>query len=143
RAQDVPKVHLIADGIASTDTDRWDNPRAAIIPKDAVVEWDLGRQETVRVIRIQADNNDLYELSGSLDGQQWSRLWVAGKVDLPGVQTRTSSPLNASLRYLRLTASGGDAKYSVGELELFDSVEAHEQAKLERIRPPLPPPPKA
>lgn len=141
RAEGLPKISLLADGVASTDGDIWDNKRAAIFEKGGVAEWDLGQQETIAGMRLQADNNDRYELFGSLDGEKWFPIWVAGPVDLPGVQTRTSSPLRSIARYLRLTASGGDSKYSLTELEVFDSAEAMEHAKLERVEPPPPPPP--
>ncbi len=141
RADGMPKVELLADGVASTDGDVWDNKRAAIFEKNGVVEWDLGAQENIGGMRLQADNNDLYSVDGSLDGEHWFKIWGAGPVDLPGVQTRTSSPLRAIARYLRLTASGGDAKYSITEFEVFDSAEAMENAQLERIAPPPPPPP--
>ncbi len=143
RADGLPKAALLADGEASTDGDTWNNPRAAIFEKGGVAEWDLGRQETIATLRLQADNNDLYEIFGSVDGVQWFRIWAAGKVDLPGVQTRTSSPMNFTARYLRLTASGGDEKYSLTELEVFDSQAALEGASLKRIAPPPPPPPRA
>lgn len=141
RADGMPKVALLSDGVASTDGDVWDNPRAALFEKNGVVEWDLGQQATIAGMRLQADNNDRYELTGSLDGEKWYPIWVAGPVDLPGVQTRTSSPLRAIARYLRLTASGGDSKYSVTELEVFDTFDAMENAPLQRVAPPPPPPP--
>lgn len=141
RADGLPKIALLSDGVASTDGDTWDNQRAAIFEKGGVAEWDLGQQETIAGMRLQADNNDRYELSGSLDGEKWFPIWLAGPVDLPGVQTRTSSPLRAVARYLRLTASGGDSKYSISELEVFDSADAMENAQLERVAPPPPPPP--
>jgi len=141
RADGMPKVELLADGVASTDGDVWDNKRAAIFEKNGVVEWDLGTQQNIEGMRLQADNNDLYTIEGSLDGERWARIWVAGPVDLPGVQTRTSSPLRAIARYLRLTASGGDSKYSLTEFEVFDSADAMENAQLERVSPPPPPPP--
>lgn len=141
RADGCPNVARLADGIASTDGDVWDSPRAAIFAAGGVLEWDLGQVEPIAILRIQADNNDRYIVSASLDGATWAPLWIAQPVELPGVQTRTSAPLQARARYLRLTAEGGDSMYSVAELEAFESVEAHGAAQLERIAPPPPPPP--
>lgn len=131
----------LADGVASTDADVWNNARAQVLSKTGVVEWDLGKPEIIASMRIQADNNDRYDIFGSLDGANWYPIWAAGGVDLPGVQTRTSNPLSASARYLRLTATGGDGMYSITELEVFDSVAALEGAQLERAPLPIPPPP--
>lgn len=141
RSDGCPHVARLADGIASTDGDVWDSPRAAVFAAGGVLEWDLGAVEPIAFARIQADNNDRYVVSGSLDGAAWTPVWVAQPVELPGVQTRTSPQLPAQARYLRLTAEGGDSMYSVAELELFDSKEALDGAKLQRISPPPAPPP--
>lgn len=143
RMDGCPNAARIANGVASTDGDVWDSPQAALLAAGGVVEWDLGRVERVAVMRIQADNNDRYLLSSSLDGNNWAPLWTAMPVELPGVQTRTAPEFSSPrlVRYLRLTAEGGDSMYSVAELELFDSAGALAAAQLERIAPPLPPPP--
>ncbi|HEY1088254.1 MAG TPA: hypothetical protein VGE37_11185 [Archangium sp.] len=141
RSEGCPNVVRLADGVASTDGDVWDNPRAAVFAATGMLEWDLGRVEPIAHLRIQADNNDRYLVSGSLDGTSWMPIWVGQPVELPGVQTRTSPLLSARARYLRLTAEGGDSMYSIAELEAFDSPGALAGAKLERIAPPPPPPP--
>lgn len=141
RSDGCPNVARMADGVASTDGDVWDSPRAALLAVSGVVEWDLGAVEPVSALRIQADNNDRYLISGSVDGTTWSTIWVAQAVELPGVQTRTSPEFTTQARYLRLTAEGGDSMYSVAELELFDSQAALSGAQLQRIAPPPPPPP--
>lgn len=141
RADGAPMAALLADGVASTDGDVWDNPRSAILKAGGAVEWELEQLEPIAALRIQADNNDRYIVSGSLDGATWFPIWVAQPVDLPGVQTRTSPELQARARFLRLTAEGGDSMYSMTELEAFDSLAALTGAQLARIAPPPPPPP--
>lgn len=141
RTDGCPNAARLADGVASTDGDVWDSPRAAIFAANGVLEWDLGAVEPIAFFRIQADNNDRYILSASLDGAAWAPVWVAQPVELPGVQTRTSTPVNLQARFLRLTAEGGDSMYSIAELEVFESQAALDGAKLERIAPPPPPPP--
>jgi len=140
RSEGAPNAARMADGTAPTDGDRWDTPHTAVLAARGVVEWDLGMPRPIAAARLQADNNDTYLLSGSLDGVTWGPLWVAKAVDSPGMQTRTSDPLSVRARYVRLTAEGGDSMYSVGELELFETVEDLVGAQLKRI--PLPPPPK-
>ncbi|MGV3620899.1 MAG: hypothetical protein ACO1OB_08780 [Archangium sp.] len=141
RSDGIANPAVLADGVASSDADVWNNPRAQVLSKTGFVEWDLGRPEIIAAMRIQADNNDRYDIQGSLDGDRWFPIWAAGGVDLPGVQTRTSNPLTASARFLRMTASGGDGMYSITELEVFDSLAALEGAQLERAALPIPPPP--
>ncbi len=136
-----PNAARIADGTASTDGDIWDSPRAALLAVNGVVEWDLGTLERIAALRIQADNNERYFVKGSVDGANWYLIWVAQPVDLPGIQTRTSPEVSAQARYIRLTAEGGDSKYSISELELFESTAALVGAQLTRIAPPPPPPP--
>jgi hypothetical protein len=131
----------MADGVASEDGDVWDSPRAALLAATGVIEWDLGSPRPIAVLRIQADNNDRYLVTGSLDGASWFPVWVAGPVELPGVQTRTSPVLSTQARYLRLTAEGGDKMYSVGELEAFESQQALDAEQLTRVKPPPGPPP--
>jgi hypothetical protein len=130
----------MTDGTAPTDGDFWRTQYTAELAAKGVVEWDLGMVRPVVAARIQADNNDVYVLSSSLDGIHWGPLWRAKAVEIPGVQTRTSEALSAQVRYVRLTAEGGDSMYSVGELELFETAQDLAGAQLKRI--PLPPPPK-
>lgn len=144
RAEGAPNAALLADGVASTDNDSWDNPRAAQLAKGGVIEWELVQISPVRNLHIQADNNDRYTVSGSTDGVNWFVLWIAGPVDLPGVQTRTSPELQGlPVRFVRLTADGGDGMYSITELEVYDSPAALRAAQLTRaeLAPPPPPPP--
>lgn len=142
KADGAPNAMLLADGIASVDGDVWDNPRAALFAKGGVIEWELVQISPVKNLRIQADNNDFYTVSGSVDGTNWFVLWIAGPVDLPGVQTRTAPELQGlPVRFLRLTADRGDGMYSITELEVYDSPAALRASTLKRIDPAPPPPP--
>jgi hypothetical protein len=131
----------VADGIAPSDGDVWDSPWTTRFDKGGVLEWDLGSRQHLSMFRLQADNNDFYHLQISDDGEQWKPAWTAKPVDIPGMQTRTSEPLDLDGRYLRLTAEGGDGMYSLGELEIFESQATMSRASLQRILPPPPPPP--
>jgi hypothetical protein len=143
RVRGAPDVARMTDGQAPIDGDAWDTPHTALLAAGGVVEWDLGSARHLGQARIQADNNDTYLLSTSEDGARFTPLWAARPVGVPGMQTRTSEPLEATARYVRLTAEGGDTKYSVGELELFDAPQGLAEAVVKRIVPPPPaaPPP--
>lgn len=135
-----PDAERMADGTAPSDGDVWKTQYTAVLAPAGSVVWDFGMVRPISAVRIQADNNDSYHVDVSMDGATWARLWSAKPVDVPGVQTRTSEPLSAQGRYVRLTAEGGDSMYSVGELEVFETVQDLVGAQLKRIA--LPPPPK-
>lgn len=135
-----PDAERMADGTAPSDGDVWKTKYTAVVAPAGSVVWDFGMVRPIGAVRIQADNNDSYHVDMSMDGATWARLWSAKAVEVPGVQTRTSEPLSAQARYVRLTAEGGDSMYSVGELEVFETVQDLVGAQLNRI--PLPPPPK-
>ncbi|MFT3710534.1 MAG: discoidin domain-containing protein [Archangium sp.] len=121
RADNVPFVMRITDGQTPLDADPWDGQFSAIVPLGAVIEWDLGAPTHLSGAAIQADNNDDYLIEVSDDGVTWRGFWRFNPVDGGGLRTRTMEGLDQTARFVRLSASGGDTRYSVSELELFDS----------------------
>jgi len=81
-------------------------------------EYNLGDDRPLACALVQADNNDVYFLSGSQDGVHWQSLWRVDAEGGPGMRVR-SQRLAAHARYVRLSATGGDALYSVGEIALY------------------------
>jgi hypothetical protein len=141
RTVGAPNAARMTDGIAPLDGDTWDSPHTAVLAPGGMVEWDLGVARHLGQLRLQADNNDAYLVSSSMDGVTFSQLWVARPVGVPGMQTRTSEPVDVTARFVRLTAQGGDSLYSVGELEVFAEPKDLREAVLSRIVPPPPPAP--
>jgi hypothetical protein len=131
----------MVDGQAPNDGDHWDSVYTAIMKPKAIVEWELPERRNIRALRLQGDNNDVYEVSGSLDGSTWFPIWSAGPVDMPGMQLRLQDRANAEARFIRLTARGGDSYYSVGEIEVFDAAQTMLNTTLKRVYSPRPPPP--
>ncbi len=82
------------------------------------VEYDLAAERQIRCALVQADNNDVYILSASPDGENWQSLWRVGAESGAGMRLRNQK-LDASARYVRLSATGGDALYSVSEIALY------------------------
>ncbi len=130
----------MTDGKAPIDGDLWDSPNTAVLAANGEVVWDLSSVRHIGALRLQADNNDTYTVWASTDGEHFTQAWLAMPVGVPGVQTRTSEPLELSARFLRITAQGGDNLYSIGEFEAFESA-AGLKTSVERITPPPPPPP--
>ncbi len=115
----VNHVERLTDGILATEGDEWQTDvTSRFVSSKSYVEYDLGSAQTLRCVMVQADNNDVYFMSGSVDGQEWHQIWRVGAHGGPGMRLR-STKLDADVRYLRLSATGGDALYSVGEIAVY------------------------
>jgi hypothetical protein len=114
-------VERMTDGSAAEPGDAWDTFLTSIVEKDGSVTWDFGQTTPFEGVWIQADNNDVYVLSTSDDGQTFTPVWESSTMDNAGMQTRSSVGAGGRGRYLRLTAKGGDGMFSVGELAVFKS----------------------
>ena len=118
----VPHTDRLVDGVAAPEGDFWDTAVTARFEKpDSHVVWDLGKPSPVKCALLQGDNNDLYQLEGSADGLSYTPLWQAAPVNGAGMRLRQGSleAATGTPRYLRLSASGGDHLYSVGEIAVF------------------------
>jgi hypothetical protein len=121
----MPRAVTITDGALASFGEVWNSGSAAILPSAATsLITDLGAPQTIGAAFLQADANDHYTLSGSLDGVNFDQLWDAPPVPGGGLQIRRTDRLKATARFLRLTASGGDGYYSVSELQVFTSAPA-------------------
>jgi hypothetical protein len=119
RSSGVKNVARLTDGILSNEGDEWlTDITARFSSAKSFVEYDLGQPVTLRCVLVQADNNDVYFMAGSLDGQEWRQLWRVGAEPGAGMRARTTK-LEAQVRYLRLSATGGDALYSVAEIAAY------------------------
>lgn len=120
RISGVNHPERLADGVRATSGDNWDTGvTSTFSDPNGVIEYDLGDVKPIRAIYLQGDNNDEYIFSGSTDGKQFDELWIAGPDGTPGMQGRSTNSLNASARYVRITARGGDHYYSIGEIQMF------------------------
>lgn len=110
----------LTDGTAAPDGGHWQTEGTAVFDRpDGFVEYDLGSVRQIRAAWLQGDNNDHYEIAGSIDGGAYTTLWRAEPVRRTGLQGRARTLLDARARYLRITASGGDGNYSLTEVQLF------------------------
>ena len=107
----------LTDGIVDVRGDDWRAQAAAVLGSpQAYVEYDLGRTENIGAAYLQADANDFYTLSVSDDGVHFNPLWRAEPAPRPGFQSRWAENLHGRGRYLRLSVSGGDGRYSAARL---------------------------
>jgi len=111
----------MTDGRAAPEGAAWDSPPAVVLDGGAAITWDLGAAREVRAVLLQADANDRYPLSGSLDGRTFAPLAeIQALSDVSGLRTRTeilSRPV--TLRYLRLEPAEGDGFASVAEVAVY------------------------
>jgi hypothetical protein len=118
----VTQVKRLTDGIAAKagDPGRTDLT-SALTSADAFVTWDLGAETAVRCALVDADGDDRYHLTLSSDGATFTPLWTAEPDPDRGQQLRAGRDLKGTGRYLRLSATGGDGRWSVSELSAWSA----------------------
>lgn len=111
----------IRDGHLALEGAGWNAAQAVVLEgKAARLQVDLGRVRAISGLVLQGDNNDVYAISGSVDGKTYTPLWRAHPMPEPGLRTRQAKlPKPAHARYLRVRGVGGDSHYSVSELQAF------------------------
>jgi hypothetical protein len=115
----VSRVQQLADGFAPEEGAFWLTDVTSRLGSPAAqVTWDLGKAESIRCAQLQGDNNDMYFVSGSLDGINFFPIWTAGPADGAGMRYRHGK-IVANARWIRTTASGGDGMYAIGDMALF------------------------
>jgi len=139
-------VSLINDSIIPTELTRWSN--------SANVWWtgltptftlDFGSLYTIDDVLLSVDNNDYYNITWSNDLQSWTNLFNIvpsdGEVTVSmGGMDTMSTDFNhndyipaldfssVQARYMRITATGGDNSYSIGEFQAFGSLAVNRQS---------------
>ena len=112
----------LTDGTAAKEGAFWDTELTTRFPSPgSFVVYDLGSEQPIAAAWLQGDNNDVYELALSSDGEHFETLWRAGPQSGAGLRGRETSELKGKGRYLRVSASGGDGAYSLSELQVFAS----------------------
>jgi hypothetical protein len=86
------------------------------------VEWDLGEPTRLVAAVVQADNNDSYRLSISVDGRSYAPLWDVEKAPESGVRERTKRDLSGEARFVRFEALSGDDTYAAAEVKVYCEV---------------------
>jgi hypothetical protein len=121
-SRDVVRAERASDGFILAQGADWAGPDVAVLAStNAYIQWDLGEPTPIRAGLVEADGNDSYIIAGSLDGETFTPIWEAPPVRGPGLQVRQVDGLDASARWIRISASGGDGKYGVAEVALYSS----------------------
>jgi hypothetical protein len=118
-SEGVKQPQRLTDGMYSNEGDEWlTDVTSRFMSSRAFAEWDLGGEQPIRCALVQADNNDVYIMSTSTDGVSWQPLWRIGTENGAGMRLRNQK-VETRARYVRLSATGGDALYSVAEVAVY------------------------
>jgi hypothetical protein len=86
------------------------------VPLDLPLRVDLGAPRTIGAMLLQAEGDDSYLIAGSMDGVAWEELALAGATGGGGMRSRALRiPSQPHVRFLRISADGGDGSFSVSE----------------------------
>jgi spermidine synthase len=115
---------LVTDGAIAADATAWDNPVAITLDTRAgSITYDLGQPYPVGALYLQADANDTYRVTGSLDAAagSWKPLAEVPNVVERGhgLRGRTLQVAPETVRYLRIGEADGDGLYSISEFAVY------------------------
>lgn len=104
------------------------------------VEWDLGQPVRITAAAVQADNNDVYRITGSVDGVHYEPLWAAETVPEQGLRERVARNLDQTARFIRFEALSGDQVFAATEVRVYCGVpEPWPPTRVVRDREPVDP----
>ena len=115
---------LVTDGAAADEGAQWDAPvTVTFTSASAGLTYDLGEAHSVSALFVQADANDTYKISGSVDGSPGSYRTI---VEVPNAVDRGHGLRNRALdipptmvRFLRFGEGSGDGYFSISELAAY------------------------
>jgi spermidine synthase len=115
---------LVTDGAVGPEGALWNVPLAITLENGfGSLTYDLGAPLSIGALYLQADANDTYKITGSLDGAPGSfkiLTEIANVVDRgPGLRARFRVILPALVRYLRVGEAEGDGYYSISEFAAY------------------------
>jgi hypothetical protein len=126
---------VVTDERLAIEGTDWNAREAVLLDgPEATLTVDLGAEYELHALVLQGDNDDAYWVEGSLDGDAFHPLWLAGAYSGIGLRTRWTELSSSPARYLRVRATGGDGRYSVAELRAY--CQRPEPWPPERITPP-------
>lgn len=125
---------VFADGLVPAEATVWTSVQNTWwTGTSSILQVDLGDAYTVDDITVSVDNNDNYSVEWSLDSSVWNNLFdidrTYGEIrsGMDTMSTIMSNPEYISsidfaaiqAQYIRIFATGGDNRYSVGELSVY------------------------
>jgi spermidine synthase len=134
-------IAVVTDDTAVPEGALWDGPSGVRFGTRGSMTFDLGAPRKVSAFYLQADANDVYRISGSLDGTPGSfkpLTDAANVVDRgPGMRARTMQIPGATVRYLRVGEGEGDSYFSISEFAAYCQAPAPFPPNLRVIDAPM------
>lgn len=97
----------------------WDEAAFPTAPNPVTIEVQLNAMHTLGRFVVQGDDNEDYQVDW-WDGSAWQLAYNAAAVFTFGMETRDSGAIaTVTTDRLRIRASGGDAYYSLSEVQAF------------------------
>ena len=116
----------ITDGSIDAEGAEWDAPTAVTMMGSGSVTFDLGSVRQLGAVLIQADANDIYVVTGSLDGRPGSFKLITELRNVReaghGLRERTAVFAPLSVRFLRVSDGPGDGAFSIAEFAAYCQV---------------------
>lgn len=138
-ASNVADPERITDGVYAPSGSEWNGQGAAVFQsRDGQVAFDLGADQRVAAISLEGDNNDVYIVELSPDGQRYEPAWEAPPVAGAGMRERHVDGLDRRGRFVRIRAAGGDGAYSLAEVQLFSRTPGQWPVRIASLDPPRP-----
>lgn len=120
RSQGVRSPERLTDGYVPKVGDAWNSNRTTVFASSSsYVDYDLGQERSISAAALMGDNNDIYRVLGSADGERFVPLFVAPRIPTPGMQWRHQSDIGKKARYLRIQPGRGDASLSLAEVNVY------------------------
>ncbi|MBV72069.1 MAG: hypothetical protein CMH52_12145 [Myxococcales bacterium] len=119
--KDTRLITRLTNNTASSEGSPWNGVQSAIMANgQSQVTYDLGQSTQISALSIQADNNDTYVVSASVDGKTYAPVWTVPKHPHSGLRTRLTQGLSQTARYLRFEPGAeGDGSYSISEIQAY------------------------
>ena len=109
------------DGKSAHEGSDWNGPGSVIFKrKDGFIVLDMGSVQKVTSVSLQGDNNDLYDIGISVDGDSFQHLWTAPKAT--NLEYEPGSPQASRVAVVPQEVeprASGDRFFGVGEIQAF------------------------
>jgi hypothetical protein len=116
---------LVTDGNVAPEGADWNSSAGVTLENaNSSITFDLGEAREISAVVAQADANDTYKVTGSLDGSPGSFRQL---VELPyvvgtsghGLRTRANQVTPTTVRFIRIGDANGDSFFSLAEFQAF------------------------